>query len=172
MERMDQPEIETGAEAEAGRPDWRRPAAVFLVLVVSLALNQGVRDGAARLRRAATAQLMSEATHRINLTSPHSGEISLTEPILHGIEMLRANDIENFRLSSAMSEEAFVEQRLIEGAWPIRFDTNSNFLVAYLNEPTDCTRIDQLEFDPRWRIPRRQTALFAGRRGIQLARCP
>jgi len=169
---MDQSEIDSGSKTESGRPDWLRPAAVFMVLVVSLAFNQGMRDGASRLWRAATAQLMSEATHRVNLTSPRSGEIALTEPVLHSIEMLRNNDIENFRLSPAMTEEAFVEQRLIEGAWPIRFDEHSSFLLAYLEERTHCTPIDRLDFDPGWRIPRRQEPFFASRRGVQLAHCP
>jgi len=172
MEGMEQSEVEVGSETESGRPDWRHTAAVAAILIIALAMNQSVRDGAFRLKRAATAQLMSEATHRINLMAPRSGEIVLTEPVLHSIEMLRANDIEDFRISPALSEEPFVLQRLIEGAWPIRFDERSSFLLAYQAERTDCTRIDRLDFDPSWRVPRRQAPFFTGRRGVQLARCP
>lgn len=172
MERMAQTEIATGAKAKAGRPDWLRRATVVAILALALAMNQGLRDGAVQLKRAATAQLLSEATHWINLTSPRSGEIALTEPVLHTIEMLRANGIVDFRLSPAVKTEPFVEQRLTEGAWPIRFDESSSFVVAYLSEPTGCTLIDRLDFDPSWRMPRRQAAFFAGRRGVQLARCP
>jgi len=171
MGPMDEPEIATKPESESTHAPWLHLAAVVSILAVAIAMNQGVRDGASRLYRAATAQLQSEATHRINLTAPRSGEIALTEPILHTVEMLRANDIDSFRLSPAVSEEAFIRQRLIEGAWPIRFDESSGFLVAYLGERTGCTVVDRFEFDPGWRIPRRQAPLFAGRRGVQLARC-
>jgi len=158
-------------EVRSVRAHWLHLAAVVAILAVAIAMNQSVRNGASRLLKAATAQLQSEATHRINLTTPRSGEIALTEPVLHTIEMLRANDIDDFRLSAGVSEEAFVRQRLIEGSWPIRFDKSSSFVVAYLNERTDCEVVDWFEFDPGWRIPRRQAPFFAGRRGVQLARC-
>jgi len=172
MSPMGEAEISTESEVGSARPDWLHSAVVVAIVVVAFAMNHGLRDGAVRLREAATAQLLSEATHRINLTSPRSGEIALTEPVLHTIELLRANRIESFRLSPAMSGEEFVRQRLIEGAWPIRFEESSSFLIAYLDEYTDCALVDRLDFDPGWRIPRRQAPFFAGRRGVQLVRCP
>jgi hypothetical protein len=172
MGTMEQSELATAPEAKSGLPGWLHYATVAVILAVAIAMNPGVRDGARRLQTAATAQLASEATHRINLTSPRSGEIALTEPVLHTIEMLRSNDIDSFRLSPAVGREPFVKQRLIEGAWPIRFDESSSFLVAYLAEGTGCAPVDRIYFDPGWRIPPRQAAFFAGRRGVQLARCP
>lgn len=171
MGPMDEHEIAAEPKARSVHANWLHLAAVVAILAVAIAMNQSVRNGAFRLLEAATAQLRSEATHRINLTTPRSGEIALTEPVLHTIEMLRANDIDDFRLSAGVSEEAFVRQRLIEGSWPIRFDESSSFMVAYLGESTDCAVVDRREFDPGWRIPRRQAPFFAGRRGVQLARC-
>jgi len=171
MGPMDEQEIAAEPEVRSVHAHWLHLAAVVAILAVAITMNQSVRNGAFRLLEAATAQLRSEATHRINLTTPRSGEIALTEPVLRTVEMLRANDIDSFRLSPAVSGEPFVRQRLIEGSWPIRFDESSRFVVAYLNERTDCVLVDRLEFDPGWRIRRRQAPFFAGRRGVQLARC-
>lgn len=167
-------EHEIAAKPAAGplHAHWLRVAAVLTILAVAIAVNPSVRNGAFRLFETATVKLRHAANHPGDLTTPRSGEIALTEPVLHTVGMLRANGIDSFRLSPAVSEEPFVRQRLIEGSWPIRFDESSSFLVAYLGEQTDCVVVDQLEFDPGWRIPRRQVRLFKGRRGVQLARCP
>jgi len=171
MGPMNEGQVAAGPEPRSVRAHWLHLAAVATILAATIAMNQGVRDGASRLYRAATAQLRSEANHRIDLTTPRSGEIALTKPVLYTVEMLRANDIDRFRLSPAVGEEPFVRQRLIEGAWPIRFDESASFMVAYLSERTDCAIVDSFEFDPGWRVVRRQAAFFAGRRGVQLARC-
>jgi hypothetical protein len=160
---------EAESNLEGGR--WPHLAAVIAIVGVAIAMNPGVRDGASRLRAAALAQLRSPATHRVNLTTPRSGELALTEPIFHTVLLLRANEVETFRLSPAMSAEPFVQQRLIEGAWPIRFDDTSDFEVGYLSEHSECALVDRRNFDPGWRIPRRQAPLFAGKRGVRLARC-
>lgn len=172
---MMRPMGETGIEEAPGlgarKARGLHLAVVVVIVVVAVALNEGVRSGGVRLVTAASAQLRSGATHRINLTTPRSGELALTEPIYHTIELLRAHEVETFRLSRALYAEPFTRQRLIEGAWPIRFDEGAGFELGYLSEHTECALVGRRDFDPGWRIPRRQAPLFAGKRGVRLARC-
>jgi hypothetical protein len=145
---------------------------VAAILALTVAVNGGLRDGADRLVRAAVAQLRSGALRSVGLTRPRAGEQALTEPLRQTIEMLRHNHVTTYRLSSGVGEHEFVRQRIIEGAWPIRFDATAEVEVAYLGERGDCAEFDRRVFDPNWPIPKRQAPLFAGKRGVRLARCP
>jgi len=164
--------IENAPAPGLGNAGWLHLAVALAIVAIALAMNGRIRSGCVRLVSAANAQLRSGATHRINLTTPRSGELALTEPVFHTVELLRANGAPSFRLSPAMRAEPFVHQRLVEGAWPIRFNDRSEFELGYLSEHTECAIVARRDFDPGWRIPRRQAPLFAGKRGVRLARCP
>jgi hypothetical protein len=171
MDAMGERRNPTGPENTGAHAQWLHLAVVAAIVALSIALAPRARDGAGRLLEASFAQLRSHATHGVNLRTPRAGELALTEPVLHTIELLRRNDVERYRLSSAVAREPFVRQRLIEGAWPIRFDASAELEIAYLGESTACTRIGRADFDPGWRIPRRQAPLFRAKRGVQLVRC-
>jgi hypothetical protein len=151
---------------------WPRTIALLAILVTSIAINGGVRSGAERLQKTSIAQLMSGAAHGENLAAPRAGEQALTEPILLMVGMLRANGIESFRMSPMVYREPFVRQRLVEGAWPIRYDDSAEVEVAFLVEPQSCEVLDQRKFEAGWRLPKWQAELFRGKLGVKLVRCP
>ena len=169
---MRRAENAAGPEAALRNTQWLHLAVVAAILAVTVAVNADLRDGADRLVRAGGAQLLSGAIGSVGLSRPHAGEQALTEPLRQTVEMLRHNRVTSYRLSANFGAHEFVRQRIIEGAWPIRFDAAAKVEVAYLGERSECTEIDRRAFDPEWQIPKRQVPLFAGKRGVRLARCP
>jgi hypothetical protein len=151
---------------------WLRVACVAAIFAIAIVTNPPVREGADRLALAAIPRIAIREPAVGLLVEPRSGEIALTPPVQEIIEMLRDNDVASYRLSSAVATHEFVRQRIIEGAWPIRHDSNATVEVAYIGSNTTCGEIDRRSFDPNWPIPKRQARFFSGVRGVTLARCP
>jgi hypothetical protein len=151
---------------------WLRNLALLAILGTSIALNEGVRSGAEHLQKISISKLMSDTDHGRNLVTPRAGERALTEPILLMVRMLRRNGIESFGMSQMVFRSPFVRQRLVEGAWPIRYDASAAVEVAFLVETKNCEIIDQRRFEAEWRLPEWQAELFRGKLGVTLVRCP
>jgi hypothetical protein len=151
---------------------WLRKLALLLILGTSIALNEGARSGAELLQKISISKLMSDTDHGNNLVTPRAGEWALTEPILLMVRMLRENGIESFRMSQMVFRSPFVRQRLVEGAWPIRYDASSEVEVAFLVETRNCEIIDRRRFEAERRLPKWQAEPFRGKLGVTLVRCP
>jgi hypothetical protein len=168
MQRDPTANAPTADPSSARRP---RLAAVVAIVVVSLLADGEVRNGATRLVTASLTRLTSESPGGERITAARAGEGSLPHPVRAAVEMLRRHRVETYRLSAGWAEHEFVRQRMIEGAWPIRFYDDAKFELAYLAEENACEEVDRRDFDPGWSIPKRQARYFANRSGVRLARC-
>lgn len=151
---------------------WPRKLAVLAILGTSIVLNEGVRSGAEQLQKISISRLMSDTSHGENLATPGAGEEALTEPILLMVQMLRENGIESFGMSPMVSHMPFVRQRLVEGAWPIRYDRSAEVEVAFLFEAGNCEIVDQRRIEAKSRSPKWQAERHQGKLGVKLVRCP
>jgi hypothetical protein len=75
-------------------------------------------------------------------------------------------------MSQMVFRAPFIRQRLVEGAWPIRYDRYAEVEISFLVETKNCEIIDQRRFKTGWRLPRWQAELFQGKLGVKLVRCP
>ena len=95
-----------------------------------------------------------------NLTeamTPRGGERVLPPGILEAIGLLRNNGVERYRASPHVADSGnpLMDQRLVEGGWPIRQVAEAPWYLAGTDEPlpADCQLVEQ-------------------RHDYQLARCP
>ena len=170
-----------GAMRTAGQPSrasgdlrssrWGRLATVVAIVAIAIALNGRVREGADRLAMAAIPRLANGEAFSAEFWQPRAGERALTPRVRDAVALLRDNAVTRYRLSAAVAEHEFVRQRIIEGAWPIRFDPNAEFVVATIGEQTACSEVARRSFDPDAPTPKRQARFLAGVPGVLLARC-
>jgi hypothetical protein len=120
-----------------------RQLALGAVLAVAILQTGEVRRTALGLWEHARFVLANIGGVREALGTPDSGRAVLSEPVLRMIDLLREHGVERYRYSERIGADRFVSQRLIEGAWPIRFQPDAAFLVSYLSEASDCEAVDQ-----------------------------
>ena len=79
--------------------------------------------------------------------TPLGGERVLPLPVQHALALLRRNQVERYRASSRLLHDPHYEQRLLEGAWPIRRVAHSTWYVALADEvlPAGCQNVDRQE---------------------------
>ncbi len=65
---------------------------------------------------------------------PLGGEYVLPRPVLAIISHLRANRAASFYLSSEVGKDPEINQRFIEGSYPIRYSEDAHFLVHLESE--------------------------------------
>jgi hypothetical protein len=83
-----------------------------------------------------------------NVFSPDTGEEVLPDNVRKMLFLLRYHEISDYRLSSALAEDALIMQRITEAAWPIKREDSSLFvfkLVEEKNQNSDCVSINQRE---------------------------
>lgn len=82
------------------------------------------------------------------LFTPGSGQEVLPPKVLTMISILKENGIESYRLSDEFSDDVVIYQRIVEGAWPIRLEETSPFVLIAIDERVtyqDCKIIDEKE---------------------------
>jgi hypothetical protein len=98
------------------------------------------------------------------ISTPLSGERRvLSDQTLTLLALVRAQKPETFRLSKRILASARDSQRIIESAWPIRFDEAARVELSLLSEVTSCAVI------------REQKVLGKGAKkqgGVRIALCP
>lgn len=83
-----------------------------------------------------------------NLFTPLSGQGVLPPQVLNMISIMNENDVKTYKLSENFSADIVIYQRIVEGAWPIKPDTNSAFTLIAIDEMDkykDCITIDEIE---------------------------
>lgn len=95
-----------------------------------------------------------------DLSTPRSGESVLAEYHREAIGLLRRHDIDRYRLSAEFGSLPFDKQRVIEGAWPIRYDPDARFEISYMSEETACEIVEE------------RIVFYFPKVGVRLARCP
>ena len=70
--------------------------------------------------------------------TPQAGEWALTQTAMEIVHLLRTAEARSYRYSDGVAGDELVRQRVLEGAWPIRYDAGSGILVALRDEPVEC----------------------------------
>ena len=82
------------------------------------------------------------------LFTPGSGQEVLPPKVLTMLSILKENGIESYRLSDDFSNDVVIYQRIVEGAWPIKLEETSPFVLIAIDERVDyqdCKIIDEKE---------------------------
>jgi len=83
-----------------------------------------------------------------DLFTPDSGQGVLPPKVLTMISILKENGIESYKLSEEFSNDVVIYQRIVEGAWPIRLEETSPFVLIASDEIVDyqdCMIIEEKE---------------------------
>ena len=145
------------AEPRFSHPVLRRLLAGALALGALAALPQPRATGA-QLGLVARVLWTEPALLAGPLGVERAGEQALG-PMGAAVELLREHGVERYRASAAIEADEFWQQRLVEGAWPIRPAADAAVEVSLLSEPARC---------PPFAV--RELAGFPGL-GVRLARC-
>lgn len=70
--------------------------------------------------------------------TPRSGESALPQTALEIVHLLRTAGATTFQYSPGVAADELIRQRVVEGAWPIRFDARSRIMVALKDEDVGC----------------------------------
>jgi hypothetical protein len=136
-----------------------RQLAVGVVLVLAIVQTDEARGTAVSLSEGAFYLIRDPGGVVEGLDTPGSGRDVLPESVLRMVDLLRQHGVESYRYSERIAEDRHRSQRLIEGAWPIRFQPDARFLLSYLSEETDCEAVGH------------HPASSEEGEGVRLARC-
>jgi len=67
--------------------------------------------------------------------SPRAGEFVLPPRVQAALSLLRAQELSAYRYSDRIRKDEETRQRLIESAYPIRYQENAPYLVHFADEP-------------------------------------
>lgn len=70
-----------------------------------------------------------------------AGEQALTETAMEIVHLLRTAEARSYRYSDGVAADELVRQRVLEGAWPIRFDEQADVIVGLRAEPLPCPTV-------------------------------
>jgi hypothetical protein len=79
--------------------------------------------------------------------TPLGGERVLPLPVQHMVALLRRNKVDRYSASPGILGDARYEERILEGAWPIRRAADSPWYLALSEEtlPAGCRSVDRQE---------------------------
>jgi hypothetical protein len=77
--------------------------------------------------------------------TPRAGEHVLPPAVQAGISLLRANQVTAYRFSMAFEQNEEIRQRLLEGAYPLRYEKDAHYLLLLEQETPDrnCSQISR-----------------------------
>lgn len=114
----------------------------MLILILIFSTLAPVRDQLMQEGRALINALEYGLEHhaaiRRNIRNPRSGESVLPVPVRDMIALIREHHLPNYRFSPNIGNDALLRQRLVEGAWPVRFAPDSPHLLLLASERTAC----------------------------------
>lgn len=99
-----------------------------------------------QIRQAALDALAQPAVSLMEIFTPNFGLYVLPRQVQHSLELLTANEVEDFRLSDGLANNLLYYQRINESAWPKKMALDSQYLLIALDEifPNfPCTIIEQ-----------------------------
>jgi hypothetical protein len=140
-----------------GMLHWLRNGAVLVIVALTAVVVPAVTIAPDLLFKFYRILLPNRAVIPSDWRKARGGEAVLPKKVLVMIALLRENDVREFRYSAAVvhDPDSSVEQRLAEGAYPIRLSNVARHWLLSVNEPlgAGCVALDSRE-------------------GIVLARCP
>ena len=64
---------------------------------------------------------------------------AVSDNVLEAYQLIRKSKISNFNLSNKLYLNGYFKQRIVEFSYPIRLDTNSQFVLALSHEEVSCS---------------------------------
>ncbi len=64
---------------------------------------------------------------------------AVSDNVLEAYQLIRKSKISNFNLSNKLYLNGYFKQRIVEFSYPIRLDTNSQFVLALSHEELSCS---------------------------------
>ena len=65
------------------------------------------------------------------LFSPHSGEEILPSEVQSMLYLLRGYEISDYRLAPSFKQDPLIYQRIVEAAWPSRYEKTSQYILGH-----------------------------------------
>lgn len=116
---------------------WRKM--LFTLLILLLIFSVYIYTPISKALEEAGVTTLSFVSHpkrplRLIFT-PNSGkEEVLSQPVLSVLSMMEKNNLTNFQLSTKLNIDDYINQRIIEGGYPVIYDMKSNFYFITIEE--------------------------------------
>jgi hypothetical protein len=126
-----------------------RPPSYFLlaVSICLIVISTPAINTLEKLTQSNTNLFLQPKSSVNKLFKPESGEEVLPDIVQDMIFLLRSNRLNNYQTSASYKDGALV-QRLVEGAWPARYEMASQYLLISPNEEksySSCLVLSQRE---------------------------
>ena len=79
------------------------------------------------------------------LMRPRAGEHVLPQPVQAMLSLLRENGVGTYRAAACIAGDENLRQRLVEAAWPARYEDAANYLLDCGNGPPSCSQLGKAE---------------------------
>jgi len=115
------------------------------VLVIAL-FNTTALDTLMELRQSNLSAVQNPKLPLTNIFSPNSGQEVLPDQVQEMLSLLHTHHIASYQISKPLEQDLRIYQRIIEAAWPIKYDGTSPYLFISLNDVIinpNCDVIDQ-----------------------------
>jgi hypothetical protein len=121
---------------------------IITPIIIFILFNSLTLDSLLILQKSDLPPIQHPKSELSNLFTPNSGQGVLPPQVLTMISVLKENNVESYKISEKFSNDVVIYQRIIEGAWPIRLENNSPFILISTDEINDyqeCITIDKKE---------------------------
>jgi hypothetical protein len=104
-------------------------ALIIAPILIFIIFNTLTLDSLLLLRKSDLPIIQHPKAGLTTLFTANAGIDVLPPKILSMISMLKQNNIDTYKLSEKFSQDVVIYQRLVEGAWPIRLETDSKYTL-------------------------------------------
>jgi hypothetical protein len=121
---------------------------IIVPIIVFVLFNTLTLDAFTILTKSALPAIQHPKAELTNLFTPNSGLGVLPPKVLTMISILNENKVESYKLSENFSNDVVIYQRIVEGAWPIKLENTSSYLLMATDEIVDypnCMIIEEKE---------------------------
>ncbi len=121
----------------------------FLLLALSvgamIVLGTPVINGWREFTAANVAAMADPKESVTNVLTPNSGLNVLPDPVLQMLSLLRAHEVDSYRLSGRLYGDQLLMQRITEAAWPRKMEEAAHYMFQWGTEyPLEarCSEVD------------------------------
>ena len=104
---------------------------LFLFAVLSICLIKLLHIGSQRIHFSPNILFHS-------FEKNYADNLAVSDIIIEGNKLIKKNNKSNFNLSNKLYSNGYFKQRIVEFSYPIRLDTNSQFVLALSDSRLTC----------------------------------
>ena len=123
-------------------------ALVLVIVAFFIVINSTAISALEDIQNSSNKAVLRPGETLSNLFTPNSGLDVLPDKAQQVLTLIQENDITSYRVSTVISEDYHLMQRVVESAWPVRMAEDAVDVFITLYETPDygnCKVIDQLE---------------------------